>query len=108
MAFRKNHYRKISGGSLRLGNGTKIQPNEDFWAMEREIPETFKSTIVLISKGQKKDPEPEEPSSEEPEETSSEVELGAKVDADNKPKETPKETTKKAVTKPKRIVQRDS
>lgn len=102
MALRKKHWRN-DGGTLRLANKQKVRKGEDFWAFEQEIPEIFKSTLNLLGEGPKYDPDQEESSEEDLQETieinsDSKKEVVTVTEA-KKPQETPKETQKKEVKK---------
>lgn len=45
----KVRWKKIGGGSLRLGNRI-IKPGEIFYASESELPKTFMDTLVCLDK----------------------------------------------------------
>lgn len=46
--MKKNKYRKLGGGTLRLIDGRKVRANEEFYAYEHEIPTSFADTIELL------------------------------------------------------------
>lgn len=53
----KIKWRKMGGGSFRMGDGRIIKPNQEFMAHPDEIPKAFRDTVVPVNPEELQDKE---------------------------------------------------
>lgn len=58
-------WRKIGGGTFRLGRGKIVKPNERFKARPDEIPKGFRDVVIPLSELPEEDNKPATPASTE-------------------------------------------